>query len=365
MLSQGGISGRWNLWLLLLTTISAGLSSSVARAGLMSFEFYGTLNLAYHMNGDGSGIVGVSGGVGAGDSYVGSVTFDDQAALFDQAAGSRYSWKQGTVSIKFGGVSYSFTRYNTPGKSQLLTLRSPSSFGISAQDGTNPSNGDHSQIDMGFSIAMPFESLATLAGNWNPSSFASRGSFMLIQTFAGRPSENYVIDAWITGVSAIVPVAGSTQASPRLPDFVNSKNQYSFINVPTGLWFDPPLASGFEYKMTTPGSLFTAIHDFPTGFTQPFTVASGGVILGTGRPGDTFLFPGGGVSEFEILGIQPLVDPANTSAFPLQLDFNTPTASFTMSPVTVPEPSGLIMGTFAVLFLFCSRQAMPRTQRIQ
>jgi hypothetical protein len=152
------------------------------------------------------------------------------------------------------------------------------------------------------------------------------------------------------------PIAGSSQNSPLLPGSVGPAGQFVFTNVPTGLWCDPPSASGFDYQMTTPGSLFTEIAGFPTGFASPFIISSGGALLGTGGPGQPLIFPNGGVSEFEITGINPFVDATNSSAFPLELDFNTPTASFTMTPLNgtaaVPEPSSVILFLGGSVFVF-------------
>ena len=77
-------------------------------------------------------------------------------------------------------------------------------------------------------------------------------------------------------------------------------------------------------------------------FASPFTVSSGGTFLGTSVLGQTFTFPNGGVSEFDISGISPLVDPTLPDAFPLQLAFDSPTASFTQVEA-VPEPATILL----------------------
>jgi PEP-CTERM motif len=131
----------------------------------------------------------------------------------------------------------------------------------------------------------------------------------------------------------------SSPSNPVLPSSVGGPGQFVFSNVVSGAWYDPPSAGSFDYQMTAPGSLFTGI-TLPTGFSGPFTISSGGSVLGTANPGQAFSF-GAGVPEFLISGINPLVDPTNTSAFPLLTFFNTPTATFTMS--AVPEPSTLTL----------------------
>lgn len=148
-------------------------------------------------------------------------------------------------------------------------------------------------------------------------------------------------------------VAGSSQSNPVLPDSRLPSGAFVFTNVASGSWVDPPSTFGYEYVMSSnpngPASLFSSISGFPTGFTDPFTVSVGSTVLGQYNPGDTLLFPGSGVSSFTITGINPLVDGDDPAAFPLQLTYSTPTASFTMLPLeqiadgTVPEPSTLLM----------------------
>lgn len=111
---------------------------------------------------------------------------------------------------------------------------------------------------------------------------------------------------------------------------------FCFHGAPSGQWFDPPLAFGYEYKMA-PNSLFTKVLDFPTGFQSAFSVSAGGISLGQFGPGqnvDFGSFPGGGVSSFRVTGIAPLVDADNPAAFPIKLEFNTQTASFVMLPIS-------------------------------
>ena len=127
---------------------------------------------------------------------------------------------------------------------------------------------------------------------------------------------------------------GATQDTP-IPPGVPNAGQFTFNNVFSGAWVDPATASGYDYKMTS-GDLFTDV-TLPAGFSGPFTISSGGNVLGTAGSGDTFTFPGSGVSEFQINGINPLVDPTSASDFPVQMHFDNATAGFTITPV--PEPS--------------------------
>lgn len=131
---------------------------------------------------------------------------------------------------------------------------------------------------------------------------------------------------------------GSSENNPVLPGGM-ANGAFSFVGVVTGAWVDPPVAEGFHYTMNS-DSLFTEIQDFPTGFPNPFTVSVNGQELGEFGPGDSVdftQFPGGGVKEFMITGLTPLVDPENPIAFPLKIGFDTETADFRMAAILDPE----------------------------
>ena len=152
----------------------------------------------------------------------------------------------------------------------------------------------------------------------------------------------------------------SSQDNPLLPNPDGVEDgSFFFSNVPSGAWTDPALASGYTYTIDTPGSLFTEIAGFPTGFAAPFTVSVGDTVLGTFEPGDNFIFPNGGVESFTISGITPPGLSDDPTAFPIQLAFNTPSASFTQTAITVPEPStllGLSLLSFGGLLIHRSKQ---------
>ena len=111
-------------------------------------------------------------------------------------------------------------------------------------------------------------------------------------------------------------------------------------------WFDPPTATEFEFQMTD-AALFTQIMSLPTGFDAPFEVIAENTSLGffgTDRSVNFVELLGHGVSAFTVKNITPGVDATSLTAFPIQLDFDTKTASFTMTPVvstttTVPDSS--------------------------
>ncbi|MBE9069689.1 hypothetical protein IQ260_23875 [Leptolyngbya cf. ectocarpi LEGE 11479] len=156
---------------------------------------------------------------------------------------------------------------------------------------------------------------------------------------------------------------GMNQDDPVLPVIIIT-GVFVFENVPSGVWYDPPMADGFEYVMQPrdipigvasrvfPGlsgrraaddAKFAAISGFPRGIDDDdrFTVSVDGVVLGEFGPNDTLTFgdygdvlgdklEDGGVSSFLVTGLDPAVDSDDPTAFPLKLDFTTPTASFEM-----------------------------------
>jgi PEP-CTERM motif len=81
------------------------------------------------------------------------------------------------------------------------------------------------------------------------------------------------------------------------------------------------------------------------GFDGDFEVYVGGTSLGFFDGGEEVDFVGllgNGVSEFSVRGIDPLVDSEDPLAFPIYLEFDTETATFTMTPVPEPALLGLL-----------------------
>lgn len=125
----------------------------------------------------------------------------------------------------------------------------------------------------------------------------------------------------------------ATEARKAQGDF-----RYTALGAPTGRWFDPPLALGYDFQQTG-GSLFTDILTLPIGIDGDgqFEVLVGSQSLGQFAEGTGVNFVqllGNGVPAFRIVGIDPGADATDATAFPVQLAFDTPTADFTMTPVT-------------------------------
>ena len=137
-----------------------------------------------------------------------------------------------------------------------------------------------------------------------------------------------------------------------------------------GCWYDPPLSPAFTYAMTN-SALFTGITDFPTGFNADFDVSVGGTSLGLFGPGDSVDFtgfPGGGVAEFVVSGIDPLADLSDVEAFPLALSVDSLDATFTMtsSPSGVAVPAlGSWSAFLALVLLGAGYSARRRVQLAQ
>lgn len=141
----------------------------------------------------------------------------------------------------------------------------------------------------------------------------------------------------------------NNQNQPIWPVPTGGGEGFDFQNSLGRSWIDPPSVDGYTYTMNG-SSLFTRILDFPTGFDQGFEVLVDGTLLGTFGPGDEVDFVsllGGGVEEFTVQGISPLVEEGDPTAFPLQLQYNTDTASFTMTPI--PEPAAWTLAVLAGL----------------
>lgn len=152
-----------------------------------------------------------------------------------------------------------------------------------------------------------------------------------------------------TGVGGVTPLIGTWQDRPILPTS-SSRRHFEFNSVASGQWFDPPLVSELRYAATN-GTLFSQIAEFPTGFLT-MTLSVDGNVLGTFNGGQSFDFQaffGGGVSEFTISGINPLVDVEDPLGFPLKLAFTTPTGSFTMTAIPEPATHMLLVAAMCVL----------------
>ena len=159
------------------------------------------------------------------------------------------------------------------------------------------------------------------------------------------------------GIGSVTPLAGSWPDRAILPTSAHSQH----TNSPAcraAVGSSRPLGPEITFTANS-GTLVSSIAGFPTGFEDPFTVSVGGVVVGqfTADQSVSFQsFPGGGVSEFVISGIDPFED--DPLGFPLKLAFVTPTGSFAIS--AVPEPAAHMLLILAILALSGSRRDHPR-----
>ena len=162
----------------------------------------------------------------------------------------------------------------------------------------------------------------------------------------------------LVGVATIFsPGQSAAEAFPPSspPDPVTGVSQFN--NVPgDGFDFASPTAASFDFG-TNGNSNFThvGLPDFSTvaDADSTYQISS---ILGTVSvaAGQTYMFPSS-VSAFSILGI----NPAGTapSAFPVFLQFDEDSVSFTTTPVVVPEPGSLMLALIGFSLLAIGRRS--------
>lgn len=198
------------------------------------------------------------------------------------------------------------------------------------------------QIDIVPSISGLFlNGSATASAFYSPSSpplsapIAESARFLINIDFTiGSATQVHITSS----VSADVPGLGEAQASPIVPSPPSGTSDFPFTLAPTGRWFDPPLALGYDFQQSG-SSLFADILSLPVGIDGDglFEVLVGTQSLGQFAQGSRVNFVqllGQGVPAFRISGIDPAADASNVEAFPVQLAFDTPLADFTMTPVT-------------------------------
>lgn len=137
-----------------------------------------------------------------------------------------------------------------------------------------------------------------------------------------------------------------------------------FCAVPTAVWSDPPLASGFEYQMQS-GALFTDILELPAGFGSDMAVIVDGRTIASGLGAGDSLNLGSGVGQFRVVGFQPRPDAQAPDAFPIRLAFDAAEASFTIRPQTCSlTPASDCHDTWGTGSFF-SNERVPGRESIQ
>ncbi|MEM8642122.1 MAG: DUF4347 domain-containing protein [Cyanobacteria bacterium P01_G01_bin.54] len=147
------------------------------------------------------------------------------------------------------------------------------------------------------------------------------------------PNPNAHLNLGLTTETAIAPSHQTTWHASG-----SQRQVYTFNNVATGRWSSAPPAASYTYQMAD-NALFTGISGFPPG-TNPnaaFRVVVNGQTLGEFSPGERLSFSdyahrlgnalvnGVGVSQFMISNLNE-----DEPVFSIQLDFNQPSADFTL-----------------------------------
>ena len=226
--------------------------------------------------------------------------------------------------------------------------------------------------DEAFGVAVDAAGNAYVVGDTASGDFPTLGAFQsthrggVARPFGGRESDAFVVKmapgtlgpalsrCETRGKRVIDPVLPTqTQRPPAQPPI------FRFFDA-SALWFDPPIATGYKYTMSGT-ALFTAVLDFPTGIDADnrVTVSVGGVVLGEFGPGEPVRFSqyaaqlgallvrGVGVQNFNVSGIAPARETEDPLAFPLQIEFDLPSAGFTMQATTDAAPVVPASITFA------------------
>lgn len=288
--------------------------------------------------------------VSAASSHGVASASDSQTSNFD---GLNFQFT-GTSSIHVAGPGFissssrnlHYLDFDITGQSEIMTINLSTLSMVNNSDGFGYAVNGGSLGIISETFLSPLTRQLTLApGSYHlTAGVGNDAGFGTYGTYIDRSTTFFDTISF----SNLVIAPGAFQIMPLLAP----ANQ--FESVPSRRWFDPPVAHQFKFQMTD-GSLFTEIMSLPTGFNQPFEVVAEGVSLGFFGPDTSVNFTellGHGVSAFTVQNIDPGVDPQSQTAFPIQLDFNTATASFTMTPA--PEPSTwaiLAVGTASLLAL--------------
>ena len=168
-------------------------------------------------------------------------------------------------------------------------------------------------------VGLAFDSAGYLyaanRGNGNIVKFNTSGT---PSVFVGVGSALPKYMAFTNDFGLPLPLANTRGFSPAFP-VLPTIGTGTFLNAQSGLWFDPPLTSGYDFEMMG-SSLFTQILGFPAGVDgdNQFDVWVGASMVGTfgvGQSVDFVSLLGGGVASFRISGIDPQVDSGDPQAF--------------------------------------------------
>ena len=145
------------------------------------------------------------------------------------------------------------------------------------------------------------------------------------------------------GVGGVEP--GTTPDVPVLP-FVPAPGVFEFPAPAPRRWFDPPFVDGFDYSLGS-GDFLSFI--LPPGFGTTIDLYVDDILTASDLTADgltEYFFSAyglSGVKAFSLRDISPLVDAADSTAFPTFLDFTSGATGLSMrardgAPASVPGP---------------------------
>jgi len=210
---------------------------------------------------------------------------------------------------------------------------------------------------------------ATLVMHWGgqmqidvvASDYANSADFQAASDWVAQEIERVDIIAdssmTVTQLSSVI-TPGTAPEVPLLPIQTDPDGTFVFEDQPvdaeTAVWYDPVVAVGYEYEVTSgPGVTQVLIQEID-GQTS-FLISSDGLfselVIEADVPFDITPFDADGVETFTITGIDLAagLDPDDPTAFVTGLVFAADgTASVTMKPITndIPEPSAALCLAF-------------------
>ena len=264
----------------------------------------------------------------------------------------------GTIAIINGGNgSASLTCPGVAAPAGSLIGRITLALTAGYQFGSSSSNS----VDVTFagSVNAPFTQTVTVTGGLGSNNTAQGIQFTPAGGLASVSDFSVLVTSAVTAgavasssATVIVRYCLDEPACAIMPTGGTTGNWT--LSGPSGSWFDPPFTSSYDYNGIG-GTTFTQI-GLVTGF-GPVNVLYGpgfGISLGSFAGGsmvDFVALTGAALSSFRISGINPTVDAADPSAYPIQAFFSTSTGSFTQT--AVPEPatwSLMLVGTLLAAY---------------
>ena len=171
--------------------------------------------------------------------------------------------------------------------------------------------------------------------------------------------------AWSQSFFDFRELPAGSPSNVYLPSYVNGAYNFSIASIAAGqtVYIDPIVATGYQYATGAGNSNFSAVF-LPAVQKNPYSLSydlGGKSYDFLVDPESWFNFPNGGVSAFDVTGIDTSngLDPNNTTAFITGLQF-AGTSSFTgtMTPITakVPEPPDVMLFGAGLIALVVSKR---------